>query len=166
MKFGIYFLFAVVGLAQSTTLPDPHLTPGVALPGVTAADLVPGYATKVRNVPDRVKIAVYNEYHVTQHVPGQYEIDHLISLELGGSNDIRNLWPQSYSGTWNAHLKDKLENELHHRVVAGTMTLANAQREISTDWITAYTKIFPNLVHNGVPDPVGPQPNAQPDNSP
>jgi hypothetical protein len=40
-------------------------------------------------------------------------VDHLIPLELGGSNDIANLWPQSYVTVWNAHMKDRLENRLN-----------------------------------------------------
>ena len=38
------------------------------------------------------------------------EIDHLISSELGGADDVQNLWPEAYgTSPWNAHLKDKLE---------------------------------------------------------
>jgi hypothetical protein len=50
----------------------------------------------VRDVPAETKRQVYREYVITSHVTGDYEIDHLISLELGGSNSIRNLWPESY----------------------------------------------------------------------
>jgi hypothetical protein len=67
-------------------------------------------------------------------------VDHLISLELGGSNSLKNLWPESYSGEWNAHVKDKLENDLHRRVCKGEVDLKDAQREIATDWIAAYKK--------------------------
>jgi hypothetical protein len=143
--------------------PDPHLTPGAVLP-VTAADLVPGYAGRVRNVPASEKRMVYEEYGITSHHAGEYEIDHLISLELGGSNDITNLWPENYTGTWNAHLKDRLENELHRRVVTGQMTLHDAQHAIATDWIATYCRVFPQDVQDGIPKPVGHQSNAQPDN--
>jgi 5-methylcytosine-specific restriction endonuclease McrA len=101
---------------------------------------VPGYAEKVRNVPDAVKKQVYEEYGITSHKPGEYEVDHLISLELGGSNSIKNLWPQSYSGNWNAHIKDKLENGLHKLVCSDKLDLKTAQREIAMDWIAAYYK--------------------------
>ena len=77
-------------------LPNASLTPGATLP-VTAADLsVPGYTKRVRNVPQAVKEKVFAEYGITRRAPREYEVDHLISLELGGSNSIRNLWPQSY----------------------------------------------------------------------
>ena len=78
-----------------------------------------------------------------QHKPGDYEVDHLISLELGGSNSIKNLWPQSYlTQPWNAHVKDALENELHDEVCSGKVDLATAQHDIATDWIAAYKKYF------------------------
>jgi hypothetical protein len=124
-------------------LPDPALTPGAVLP-VTAADVCqPGYASKTRNVPYSVKREVYKRYGIKHHGWGEYEVDHLISLELGGSNDVANLWPQAYGGQpWNALVKDRLERELHRRVCAGLMTLAEAQSEIRTDWTACYTKVF------------------------
>ena len=70
---------------------------------------------------------------------GKYEVDHLISLELGGSNDVGNLWPESYvSVPYNARDKDKLENTLHRLVCTGRMPLETAQELIRTDWIKAY----------------------------
>ncbi len=124
--------------ANAAYEPNPSLTPGDTL-DVTKADIcVSGYSSKVRNVTDSVKNQVYQEYGITSHAPGAYEVDHLISLELGGSNSIKNLWPESYSGNWNAHIKDKLENKLHSLVCAGSLDLKTAQQAISTDWIAAY----------------------------
>ncbi len=126
--------------ANAAYLPDPSLTPGDTL-DVTPADFcASGYSSKVRNVPESVKNQAYDEYGITSHQPGQYEVDHLISLELGGSNSIKNLWPQSYTGDWNAHMKDKLENKLHDLVCGGQLDYKQAQREIATDWIAAYQK--------------------------
>ncbi len=124
-----------------------------------------GYASKVRNVPASEKAKVYDEYGIKSHTAGQFEIDHLISLELGGSNDIENLWPQSYTATWNAHQKDKLENELHRLVVSGNMSLTDAQQEIASDWISLYKKVFPDEVINGEPKSVSRQPNADADDT-
>ena len=124
-------------------LPNASLTPGATLP-VTAADLsVPGYTKRVRNVPQAVKERVFASYGITHRMPREYEVDHLISLELGGSNSIRNLWPQSYlTQPWNAHGKDRLENKLHALVVSGQLDLPTAQRMIATDWIAAYKRVF------------------------
>ena len=124
-------------------LPDRTLTPGDTL-DVTKDDIcVPGYTKKVRNVPKAVKDQVYASYGITRRTPGEYEVDHLISLELGGSNSIKNLWPESYKTTpWNAHVKDKLENRLHADVCSGKIDLKSAQQQIATDWIAAYKNMF------------------------
>lgn len=124
-------------------LPDPNITPGDTL-DVTAQDIaVPGYSKKVRNVTSSVKKKAYLNYGITRREKGEYEVDHLISLQLGGSNSIRNLWPQSYqTQPWNAYIKDALENKLHDEVVDGRMDLATAQKMISTNWIAAYQKLF------------------------
>ena len=134
---------AVTAQQASPILPNRALTPGATLP-VTVADLwVSGYTKKVRNVPQDVKEKVYEEYGITNRQPREYEVDHLISLELGGSNSIKNLWPQSYfTQPWNAHVKDRLENKLHAMVVSGQIDLPTAQRMIATDWIAAYKKVF------------------------
>ena len=97
----------------------PVSRPATTLP-VTKADVcTPGYTKKVRDVPQAVKEQAYQNYGITHRAKGEYEVDHLISLEIGGSNSIKNLWPQSYkTQPWNAHVKDKLENELH-RLICG-----------------------------------------------
>ncbi len=67
----------------------------------------------------------------------------IFPLELGGSNDVTNLWPESYlSHPWNARTKDHLEHQLHKLVCAGTVSLREAQYEISHNWIEAYKKYF------------------------
>jgi hypothetical protein len=138
-------------------VPDPARTPGAALE-VTAADIcVSGYSKRVRNVPAEVKRRVYAQYGVRSHEPGEYEIDHLINLSLGGSNSIKNLWPESFrTSPWNAYVKDQLENELHRRVCAGTMDLAKAQQVIARNWIIGYRE----YVHP-TPLPAGPRKNRQ-----
>jgi hypothetical protein len=120
-------------------VPNTTMTPGAAL-DVTAADIcIPGYSKRVRNVPAAVKRQAYASYGIRTHAPGEYEVDHLISLELGGSNSIRNLWPQSFrTRPWNAYVKDALENELHRRVCAGTIDLAKAQNVIAHNWVIGY----------------------------
>lgn len=128
--------------ARTPYLPDARLTPGDAL-DVSKNDVCqPGYSSKVRDVPESVKNEVYREYGITSHQPGEYEVDHLISLELGGSNSVKNLWPEKYTGPWNAHEKDKLEDRLHAQVCSGAIDLKTAQREISDDWTATYVKYF------------------------
>ena len=78
----------------------------------------------------------------TQHgladVRGKYELDHFISLELGGSNAVTNLWPELYGPAPGAHEKDQTENYLHTQMCTGKMTMAQAQTAIRTDWYAVY----------------------------
>ncbi len=127
--------------ATAPILPDPKLTPGDVL-DVTLADIqVVGYSAKVRNVPVAVKRQVYASYGIGHWEKGEYEVDHLISLSLGGSNSVKNLWPQSYlTEPWNAHTKDQLEYKLLKLVRSGQVDLHTAQQEMAKDWIAAYKK--------------------------
>jgi hypothetical protein len=120
--------------------PDPKLTPGAILTTDAATVCQPGYSKSVRHTSGKLKASIYREYGLDRSV-SHFEVDHLISLELGGADVAANLWPQSYDTvTWNAHTKDKLEDRLHALVCAGRLPLEQAQRDIATDWIAAYQK--------------------------
>ncbi|WP_189093547.1 sunset domain-containing protein [Deinococcus ruber] len=142
------FLVAMTSSALAATynmaapiLPDPKLSPGDVLTSDTAIICKPGYTQTVRNVPQALKNQVYKEYGITSRLPGEYEIDHIISLELGGSNSAKNLYPESFkTQPLNAHVKDTLENKLHALACAGTITMQEAQRAIASNWTAAYVK--------------------------
>ena len=119
--------------------PNHRLTPGVALPVTTAQICRSGYAESVRDVPESEKLDVYRRYGVVD-VPYAHEVDHLISLEIGGSNDIRNLWPEPYAGKWGARTKDQVENALHDLVCAGRLRLRAAQQIEAANWVAAYER--------------------------
>jgi hypothetical protein len=79
---------------KHAVLPDSKLTPGDTLPAVTAAEVcTPGWASEHRHVTESMRDRVYTEYGRTRG-PDCCEVDHLIPLELGGSNDMKNLWPE------------------------------------------------------------------------
>ena len=93
-----------------------------------------------RNVPSSEKHAVEVEYGLAPKSYGSaLEIDHIVSLELGGSNDIANLYPERAPGF---HAKDKLENRLHDLVCSGQMTLRSAQQQIAADWKSLYRRVL------------------------
>jgi len=120
--------------------PDPKLTPGAILTTDAATVCQPGYSKSVRHTSGKLKATIYREYGLDRAV-SHFEVDHLISLELGGADVAANLWPQSYETLqWNAHTKDRLEDRLHVLVCAGSLPLEQAQRDIATDWIAAYQK--------------------------
>lgn len=127
---------------SANALPDFACTPGAVFPDVTKDQVcVSGYSSQVRNVPDSEKNDVYAEYGISHHSAGEYEVDHLISLELGGSNDIANLWPEPAEPRPGFHEKDKVENYLHKQVCAGAMTLQEAQVQIAHDWLSVYKSL-------------------------
>lgn len=123
-------------------LPDSACTPGAIFADATKDQIcTPGYSKNVRDVPDQEKGAVYAEYGIATHSPGQYEVDHLISLELGGSNDIANLWPEAAEPRPGFHEKDQVENYLHDEVCRGTISMQQAQAQIATDWLAVYASM-------------------------
>jgi hypothetical protein len=124
------------------SIPEPSLTPGA----VVTADREQVCRTaqpKNRAVPVSLQRRVFEEYGIAGAQPQAYEVDYLITPALGGADDIRNLWPQSNSSAvWNAHVKDALEDRLREMVCAGTVDLAAAQHDLSSDWIAAYKRYF------------------------
>jgi hypothetical protein len=137
-------------------LPNPKLTPGAINPAVTQANIGEticrrgGYTRSIRpneSYTERLKREQVRQYGYPQQMGKDafmlrnYEEDHLISLELGGSPDSpQNLWPQPHHviGGWGSYVKDKLENRLHSMVCHHQITLAQAQQAIATNWIAAY----------------------------
>ncbi len=95
----------------------------------------------VKEVSPSQREKVFEEYGIPSARSAEYEVDYLITPGLGGDDDIRNLWPEPYhSATWNAHVKDALEERLHEMVCSDQLDLAEAQKAIATDWIAAYRK--------------------------
>ena len=136
------------GCVARDGLPDPACTPGAVDPRVGQANVaaticVRGYTRTVRppvgvtNAIKRRAIAAYGNYAGSDL--RNYELDHLISLELGGAPaDEANLWPEAHGGPRGSEAKDAVENFLHQQICAGKMTLADAQRAIATDWVRVY----------------------------
>jgi hypothetical protein len=146
-RIALLLLFPAIALAQNAhyrhhgaaILPDARVTPGTADPHLTESRLCsPAFRTRSsRNVDASQKRRACRNYGITRNCPGPlFEIDHLISIELGGSNDIYNLWPQPVDrkGLIGFHAKDRVENAAHRAVCNGTMTLEEAQYGISHDW--------------------------------
>ena len=134
-------------------LPDPSLTPGALNPAVTQGDIyaticVRGWTRAVRppeQYTERLKRRQIREYGYRDRWLRDYEEDHLIPLELGGSpTSPRNLWPEPHhvAGGWGSYRKDRLENRLNHLVCSGRLRLAAARRAIARNWIAAYRRFF------------------------
>jgi hypothetical protein len=144
MHYRPLLILLCVSAAFAGPLPDPKLTPGVTRNLTLDQICNTRWGRDSRAVTESMKAQVYARYHMTPYQgecalsPRGCEIDHLISRELGGADDVRNLWPQPYGGPRNAVDKDRLENQLHKMVCAGDMSLNDAQHAIATDWVAAY----------------------------
>ncbi len=139
-------------------LPDSACTPGAIFPDATTDQICkPGYSASVRSVPVDVSRAVYAAYGIAEHASGSYEVDHLVPLEIGGSNDLANLWPQAGEPPPGFHQKDQVEDYLRGQVCAGRLALLDAQRLAATDWIAVYAQIprTPTAASPTVSDPSG-----------
>jgi hypothetical protein len=151
---------ASIAPLERAALPERTLTPG-ATRSVAMSDVCSmAHEEVVREVSDSMRQEVFHEYGIVNARASGYEIDYLIAPGLGGAEDIHNLWPQPFtSGTWNAYVKDALEERLHQLVCSGNLDLHTAQRDISTDWIAAYKKYFHSetpLSRNSDPGSAGP----------
>lgn len=149
---------------SNQALPDSACTPGAILTTDKSVICVSGYTKTVRNVSDSTRKQVFAEYGISYDLHSNYEVDHLISLELGGSNDISNLFPESYNITNGARVKDKFENYLHSQVCNGKMDIQQAQKEISTNWLKYYLATNPQSATN-TPSPA-PNPSPSPTPAP
>jgi hypothetical protein len=97
-----------------------------------------------RNTTEKMKNEVYAEYGVERDkgiCKGSCEVDHLVSLEIGGADTVKNLWPQPSQPKPGFHEKDILENWLHKQVCSGKMDLTEAQAKIRTDWYAEYLEM-------------------------
>jgi hypothetical protein len=148
--------------------PNPALTPGSLNPAVTQATIhsticVSGWTATIRppsSYTTELKIEQMAQYGYSDRSTADYEEDHLISLELGGNpTDAKNLWPEPYTAflpdgrPTGARTKDVFETELKNKVCAGTITLAEGQREIGDRWVHYYY---------GITVTSGPVPTARP----
>jgi hypothetical protein len=120
--------------------PDPTCTPGSFDPSVTQDNIATticrsGYTETVRpsvSQTDKAKKTLYTDYGIPSGTTS--ELDHLVSLELGGSNDVANLWPEVGKIP---NPKDTVENDLHKAVCSGKVPLVAAQQAIAANWTTA-----------------------------
>lgn len=138
-------------LGPADIYPIAAITPGAVNPEITQANIDqticnPHWSTRSERPPEdytyRLKREQITQYHDSDTSTHDYEEDHLIPLEIGGSpTDPKNLWPEAYATSiadGGAKYKDKVESYLHERVCSGAMPLAEAQQMIAKDWYRVY----------------------------
>jgi hypothetical protein len=131
-----------LGSRDGQPLPDPACTPGAINPQVTQANIQDticksGWTKTVRpptSVTNKIKRQSDQAYGLATGTQG--ELDHEVSLELGGApSDPRNLWVEPGKIP---NPKDAVENKLNQAVCSGLIPLATAQEAIATSWVTAF----------------------------
>jgi len=131
-------------------LPDPDCSPGSHFPymnlqingkyvqdpgGAIVGDIcVPGYTKNVRDVSQKTKNKVYEMYGVVSHQTGEWEMDHIIPLTLGGDNEITNLYPQPLLPKPGFRQKDRCEVCLNKKVCNGEISLIDAHDLMTRNW--------------------------------
>lgn len=127
--FAVFLAVRGEGRAQEPLVPNPRLTPGRI--ARTEKDR--------RGVTVKVEQKVFARYHLPWSRRAEFKIDRVIPTELGGADTIDNLWPQSLRARpYGADRKELLVEVLLDKIRTGKMTLAQAQEEISRDWIDAF----------------------------
>lgn len=164
----IYFTAALIWLTPicvlagtPSDLPDSNLSPGVARDDLSLAQIcATSWGHDKRLVSEAMKKHVMDEYHMTAAScpSGKIEIDHIVSRQLGGADDVRNLFPQCYevevpgkkpseTPEFGAHKKDRLEDDFGKRICLpptdpNYLPLETARNALKTNWIAAYIERF------------------------
>ena len=111
-----------VPVAKAYRLPDERMTPGKLCTADDPNFQEYRYAEQIpycrRNVPQEEKRRIADAYGVAWETRANYEFDHRIPLCMGGGDDDENIWPQPLD---EAHVKDRLEDELCQQMRAGTL---------------------------------------------
>lgn len=136
------------GCVMQGALPDPECTPGAIDETRTLESICDDPTSKFRkNFSSSFKKIIFGQYNEPRDAKGikGHEADHLIAIELGGSNNSANVWPERANPFPGYHEKDHVENYLHAQVcVEKTMTLAQAQYKIATNWIAVWEEMKKN----------------------
>lgn len=119
--------------------PNRTMTPGDIMSTNITEICVSGYSDTVRNVSQHTRETVFIMYKLSPNQPeGSFEVDHLVPLSIGGSNNIKNLWPQPKEPRPGYKEKDVLENYYHRQVCDGKMDIREAQAIMANNWFQGY----------------------------
>ncbi len=115
---------------------DRALSPG-AIASTNVADVcLPGFADRHGSISQQRANEVFDRYGIQYNSRLRYRVTFVIGPGIGGSNDIRNLWPVDVH---TMERKDAVDTDLQEAVCSGRIPLAEAQRRVRTDWHTAVT---------------------------
>jgi hypothetical protein len=114
------------------------LNPDVDEDTIDRTICVSGYTKSVRpatSYTNGVKKKLMREAGIDEARIRDYELDHIVPLELGGHpRKLSNLMLQPWEGEHGARAKDTLETRLRSLVCHGELDLTDAQVCIAQDW--------------------------------
>lgn len=136
------FMFAIPSLALAQR-PNPTNTPGAKTKANDAQVCAADFEASAKPVASFQRSEALKRYG---RDPGSFtgEVDHLIPVKLGGSNDADNLWPIPDNKDYGVAQKRELETTLHQMVCDKKLTLKAAQDAIKKDWTKAYDQYVKN----------------------
>ena len=136
------FLLALPSLALAQR-PNKMFTPGAKTKANDTQVCAADYASSVKPVASWQKTEALSRYGRNAH-DFNGELDHLIPVALGGSNDPDNLWPIPDNKDYGPTAKKELEDKLQQMVCGKTIALKDAQDAIKKDWVAAYDRYVRN----------------------
>jgi hypothetical protein len=128
-------ILEILTSAIVSVVPTPK-TNGAVNPAVTQATInkticVVGWTSTIRppySYTEPIKVAQIKAYGYKDTSVHDYEEDHIIPLELGGSaKSVKNLWPEPHPQSYTS---DGMENHLKYEVCDGKITLAQGRAMI------------------------------------
>lgn len=150
---GAYPTSCVRGPSDDARLPVMSCTPGsvrsdIAQDAIDTTICSSHWSTRSIRAPqsetDPLKTIAMSTYGVPASARATTELDHDVPLELGGSNDVTNLWPErsDLPGQGFRNSKDSVESRLHAAVCGripgmAAVPLRDAQVAIARNWTTA-----------------------------
>lgn len=137
-------IFYALSLALGFTISPVEVHGQEARPISPAQVCQTKWGRDARHVSLSMKKEVFRRAGLPWSEHSHYEVDHMIPRELGGADSLSNLWAQPWTGPWNAHMKDRLENKMHREVCLHHVTLEWAQEIFRTQdgWKGAYVEYF------------------------
>ncbi|MDE2143094.1 MAG: hypothetical protein KGJ84_11855 [Elusimicrobia bacterium] len=132
---------AAPSILAARVSPDSSFTPGHLCTSSDPNFKEYRYAEHIpycnRMVTFQMKTDIAAHYGVLQSAWSGFEFDHLIPLAIGGDSSVDNIWPQPHApgSPDGSEGKDKLEEQLYLQMKAGSITQADAVKQIY-DWFT------------------------------
>ena len=138
IKIVVLFGTILISLTAFSKQPMRPFTPG-ALCSEQDPDFM-GYRYQARvayckrNVSHAKKLKIARAYGIPESEWKNYEFDHLIPLNAGGSSRVENLWPEPID---EARSKDQVEKRTFEGLSRGTLTQDEAVQMI-WDWVALH----------------------------